>query len=449
MSHAETLHGLPLPAAKDREVLPHFLVISPPKTGSTWLAANLNCHPESFIPDIKELDFFNHFLMSKGWEWYADMFRPGLGLVRGEATPNYCLMPAVNVQLVRAAMPNLKLIYIIREPVARAWSHARHCHRHRQTTFENCNDSIDKVPDEKWIENLTDHSTICAGRIMEHLQSWLTHFPREQMFVDFYPSIRTEPTQLLKRLFKFLGVSAIHNFSFFQISQRLNEGVSRRLPTPLAEFLRAMYAPAAAELAGFLRDTFDLSLPEEWRPLLQPAAKDAAASAATAASTLQPTALSTVSPATTPSLPKTPLRVSTPFLSFERLRLRYKHTPRTRDANYFGYLLVYYKGQFFGVAQQVGLFDLRKMTEKEVVRLEEKGLLFRSPSLEWVKLQVTDKQLAPLYRAPGKPSLAFRARRYLLRRLNSFVSGVAAKFQVLSPRIAVNLKPAPKWRRSA
>lgn len=450
MDCAENSHDLPLPTAKDREALPHFLVISPPKTGSTWLAANLNCHPEVYIPDIKELDFFNHYLTSKGWEWYADMFRPGLGLIRGEATPSYCLMPAANVELVHSLLPRLKLIYIIREPISRTWSHARHCYRHRQTTFEGCNDAIDKVPNEKWIENFTNHSTTCAGQIVAHLKSWLAFFPREQIYVDFYPSIRSEPTQLLKRIFRFLGVSAINNFSFFQISQRLNEGVSRRLPAALAEYLHNMYAPTTAALAGFLKEKFDLSLPEEWLPLLQPSAA-AARPVGTVAIMPPSSAFSPPRPATVPeSAPLTtttlaaPPRTNSPFLSFERRRLNYKHTPRTRTMNYFGYQLIYYKGYFFGIAHEVGLFDLQKMTEKEFVRLEEKGLIFRSPSLEWVKLQVTDKQLAPLYRPPGKPSIAFRARRYLVRRFNAFISGVAGRIQVLSPRVAAKLTPASR-----
>jgi hypothetical protein len=38
--------------------LPDFLVISPPKTGSTWLSHNLRCHPEIFVPPRKELRYF-------------------------------------------------------------------------------------------------------------------------------------------------------------------------------------------------------------------------------------------------------------------------------------------------------------------------------------------------------------------------------------------------------
>src|SRR5262245_27736386 len=170
MKGAVNISGLPVPAARDREALPNFLVISPPKTGSTWLAANLNCHPEIFIPDFKEIDFFQNFVHSKGWEWYADMFRHGLGLKRGEGTCNYCLMPAAKVQLIHSVMPRLKLIYLAREPVGRAWSHARHCFRHKHSTFTGYDGPIDTVPDEKWIENFTDHSSVCAGQVAEHLK---------------------------------------------------------------------------------------------------------------------------------------------------------------------------------------------------------------------------------------------------------------------------------------
>ena len=39
--------------------LPQFLVISPSKTGSTWLADNLRCHPQIFVPAVKEVKYFS------------------------------------------------------------------------------------------------------------------------------------------------------------------------------------------------------------------------------------------------------------------------------------------------------------------------------------------------------------------------------------------------------
>src|SRR5229473_6742363 len=72
---------------------PDFLVISPPKTGSTWLAANLRCHPEIFIPEIKEVKYFSSYYKWLDLDWYLGHFRDGAGRRKGEASPSYSLLP--------------------------------------------------------------------------------------------------------------------------------------------------------------------------------------------------------------------------------------------------------------------------------------------------------------------------------------------------------------------
>src|SRR5437762_9141082 len=49
--------GSPVPAT--RALAPDFLVISPVKAGTTWLAAHLTQHPEIFIPAEKEVRYFD------------------------------------------------------------------------------------------------------------------------------------------------------------------------------------------------------------------------------------------------------------------------------------------------------------------------------------------------------------------------------------------------------
>ncbi|MBM4068410.1 MAG: sulfotransferase domain-containing protein [Planctomycetes bacterium] len=411
-----------IPAPRLAAFLPNFLVISPPKTGSTWLAANLSCHPEIFIPEIKEVHFFNHYLFTKSWDWYTELFRGGLGLKRGEATPGYCRMPPETIRLIHSLMPRLKLIYLLREPIGRAWSHARHCCRHRLTTFKGCRESPDRVTNEKWLENLAHDSSLQAGLVLEHLRCWLACYPKEQIHIDFYPAIRTQPTQLLNRIFKFLGVSTIGDFSFFPVAEKLNEGLSLPMPPPLHEFLRRTFAPSARELAVFLRAEYDLSLPATWEPLLR--AGDVEAPGTLPVGCVSGPAVQTTMPNVDSDAP--PVRTSMRFSAFEKSRLVLKHTPRTREKDYLGYHLVHFKGQFFGLAHSVGAFDLRRMTEKEIVRLESSCLLFRSPSLEWVKLQIANRQLARWYR--GRQHSVFRVPRFLLRRLGAFASAMVGRF---------------------
>src|SRR3954462_533097 len=98
-------------AARLRDCRPDFLIISPPKTGSTWLADNLRRHPQVFVPAIKEVKYFSSFFKGLGLGWYLDHFAGAAGRVKGEASPSYALLPKGRIRLVRRLMPRVKLIF--------------------------------------------------------------------------------------------------------------------------------------------------------------------------------------------------------------------------------------------------------------------------------------------------------------------------------------------------
>src|SRR5271168_4580624 len=102
-----------------RNHLPDFLIISPPKTGSTWLAFNLQCHPDVFVPDMKELKYFSLYHRWLGLDWYTEHFHAAGVRLKGEASPSYALLPCAMIRQIHALMPRLKLVFLMRDPVAR------------------------------------------------------------------------------------------------------------------------------------------------------------------------------------------------------------------------------------------------------------------------------------------------------------------------------------------
>jgi hypothetical protein len=111
---------------------PDFLIVAPPKTGSTWLAYNLVCHPQVYVPPEKEIKYFSHLCEWLDLCWYVRQFLAGQGRIKGEATPSYALLPLQMIRQIHAHFPHLKLIFLLREPCGRAWSHARHCFRYSE-----------------------------------------------------------------------------------------------------------------------------------------------------------------------------------------------------------------------------------------------------------------------------------------------------------------------------
>jgi hypothetical protein len=144
-----------------REHRPDFVLIGSAKSGTTSLFAELATHPDLFASPIKEPAFFSYSparpkfhaweRMLRVWErdnpgrvapprgedsrWddyleiYRDLFRGAQpGQVRGEASTDYTRWPQFPGVPARMSsiFPDLKLLYIVRHPVDRAYSHFCH-----------------------------------------------------------------------------------------------------------------------------------------------------------------------------------------------------------------------------------------------------------------------------------------------------------------------------------
>ena len=260
---------------------PDFLVVSPPKTGSTWLADNFRHHPRLFVPAIKEVKYFSCFCNWLDLGWYLEHFRCPQGVVKGEASPSYAILPPERIRLVRTLLPDVKLIFLMRDPIARAWSHARHNFRYREARFADCRDDFDLVSEPLWREAFLHEWSLASGDYLGQLRRWLAVFPREQLFVGFYESIASEPAELLRRLFDFVGVDSTLDLAAFPLHERILPGLDKPLPDALRAHLHELLHDRSRELVAFTKGHFDLDPPAEWDAVLVPPVSPALSLSAT------------------------------------------------------------------------------------------------------------------------------------------------------------------------
>ena len=114
-------------------VLPDFLIIGTEKGGTTSLFRYLAQHPAVVEPDAKELHHFEPRRPLPLWEYrlrfpsateMRSRSSPTQPAITGEATPNYLFLPYVPAR-VRAALGDVPLVVLLRDPVERAWSQWR------------------------------------------------------------------------------------------------------------------------------------------------------------------------------------------------------------------------------------------------------------------------------------------------------------------------------------
>jgi hypothetical protein len=179
-------------------MLPTFLVIGAKKAGSTSMHRYLSSHRDVFMPAEKHLDFFSGETWGNGVDWYAAQFAPGEACTaRGEASNTYSSHPIVQGVPARVAgvLPDVRLVYVIREPIARITSH------YRQAVAEW---GETRPFDEVVFERSAEY--IATTRYAMQLDLYLEHFAREQLLVVTSEDLLNERAETLARVFAFIGV---------------------------------------------------------------------------------------------------------------------------------------------------------------------------------------------------------------------------------------------------
>lgn len=217
--------------ARDRAAI-DFVVIGAMRAGTTTLHTLLTRHGQIAMSRDKETDFFiatkNY---GRGLDWYHAQFdaqRP----IRGEASPNYSKrrdFPGVPERLLRHA-PEARLIYVVRDPVARAVSQYGH-----QWNMGLIVDSPEQLAGTDEYRSLIDISSYAR-----QMQAWLDHARAEQLLVVDFDQLVAQPQPQIDRILShvgaapmMLGTMAEHN-SGAQLS---------RVPRPLLRLAQGPMRP--------------------------------------------------------------------------------------------------------------------------------------------------------------------------------------------------------------
>ena len=195
-----------------RGPLPNYVIVGAPKAGTTSLARWLMEHPDAYLVPEKELHFFNNN-WERGLDWYRSRFAAGAGRKAiGEASPFY-LADTFTHERMANAIPNARLIALLRNPVDRAYSHYWHWHDRmgEKRTFaevvEHELSSAGQPASTVWDEdNPAAYSYLAPGLYLGQLESLTRHFPREQVLVMLFEEITGESADSYRRACRHIGI---------------------------------------------------------------------------------------------------------------------------------------------------------------------------------------------------------------------------------------------------
>ena len=177
---------------------PDFIGVGSPRCGTTWFSHVLDQHPQIYLdPQFKEIHYFDNNY-HRGHAWYARFFEDAEpDQVAGEFTPAY-MVDEGNLDHIADAVPDAKLVLIIRDPVKRAFSHYMQRKRYQR-----------QMPNFQTIIESNEKRILDFGLYGEQLQAIYARFPEKQVFVIHFEELVAKPEPILEMLQKFLEIEVL------------------------------------------------------------------------------------------------------------------------------------------------------------------------------------------------------------------------------------------------
>jgi hypothetical protein len=260
---------------------PDFLCVGAHKAGSTWLYQQLDSHPDFWMPPVKELHYFDQLskvqraalprsrderdlrflerLQSLSaepgidFENYGRLFEPKASLLSGDISPNYSTLSNEVIRQIVGYFRNLKVIFLARDPVERAWSHlSMEVHYRQIEAFDATN--IDEVN-----RNLFRRGMLLRSYPSAVVARWKRYVHPEQFRVYFFDDLQGNPAELRRSILRFLGADPdkpgsrlAADYNSWTTMEKLP--LTNKVRSHLALFFKKELKTCAARLGGPARD---------------------------------------------------------------------------------------------------------------------------------------------------------------------------------------------------
>ncbi|TAN56418.1 MAG: hypothetical protein EPN20_18775 [Magnetospirillum sp.] len=244
--------------------LPDFIIGGAPRSGTTWLYHALDRHPGIAMakPLKPEPKFFLvDDLYARGLEYYARTWFDGVpaGMMVGEKSTNYLESPVAAERIARD-LPAVKLVFILRDPVDRAWSNYLWSRMNGMETGS----FIDAIRSEAareaalppHLRYARPYSYVSRGMYADLLEPFFRLIGHDRILCLRLEDVKQGKGDVLKRLHRFLNV--VDRPGDADGLGRINEadGASEPVPPDCAALLAEFYTEPNRRLSKLLGKQF-------------------------------------------------------------------------------------------------------------------------------------------------------------------------------------------------
>ena len=189
-----------------RDNIADILCIGCQKGSTSWLHSVLSCHPQTWIFEDrdpitstnKEVHFWDWNRL-RGIDWYRELMTPPQPDRKTlDFTPEYALLHDEQIAECKALNPTAKVIYILRDPLARAVSALRmYILWHLGAGYDQAlplGETFDRLLDDARLEPHGDY--------LRNLRAWQRHYPDLIVlnYEDFHTDRRASAVRVMEQL---------------------------------------------------------------------------------------------------------------------------------------------------------------------------------------------------------------------------------------------------------
>lgn len=224
----------------------HFLGIGAQKAGTTWLHSMLSQHPQLYLPEAKELHYWDKQYPQAPVQAYLDFFHR-VDCLEGEITPSYAALPLSTIHVIHQHLPDLKLIYSLRNPIERAWSAA--CMFLSKAQME-----LDEASDQWFLDHFYSKNSLARGNYETAIRHWTAVYPKENLLLLDYDLIKSDPKLVLSLCCQHLGIPefTLEQLENMLIASKIFAGQGYSLRPQLKQALLHLYTPQIYSLSQYL-----------------------------------------------------------------------------------------------------------------------------------------------------------------------------------------------------
>jgi Sulfotransferase family len=267
-------HELNVAASEGR---PDFLCVGAQKAGTSWLYRQLEPHADFWMPPVKELHYLDQLNKTKrihgprcqderdasfmdrmqdlrgrfylDLESYGRLFQHKGTSLSGDISPAYSTLNDEIIERVVDHFPNVKVVFLARDPVERAWSQLSMGVR---LGMINKFDTTD--PDEV-VCNLLNPGVLIRSHPSKIVARWKRYVRPENFRVYFFDDLKENPAELRRSILRFLGGDPEKPSGGLKPNENRDEGrqklrLTAKVRDRIAQFFEHELKACALELGG-------------------------------------------------------------------------------------------------------------------------------------------------------------------------------------------------------